>query len=108
MGVRSWRIVAMLSEKAPQGESFDEYIMDKPPVRTLRPKVDPPWKAHDEKANKSGQRATIMWVGKAIVGEDGQPTGMRTKGACYHGEWDRNKRTAMACRSFRMERSTKA
>jgi hypothetical protein len=74
--------------------------MDKPPLRTLRPKVDPPWKAHDEKANKSGQRGMIMWVGKTIVGEDGAPTGQRTKGASYHGEWHRNKKNGYGVQVF--------
>lgn len=36
---------------------------------------------------KPEQRATIYWVGKAIVGEDGRKTESRMKGASYRGEW---------------------
>jgi len=37
--------------------------------------------------------ATIYWVGKAIMGEDGRPTEQRTKGASYRGEWLHNSKT---------------
>jgi hypothetical protein len=39
---------------------------------------------------KAGQRGTIYWVGKAIIGEDGRETGERSKGASYRGEWLNN------------------
>lgn len=65
-----------------------------------RPKQDPPWKEHDEKANKSGSRSTIYWVGKTIVGEDGLPTGGHTKGANYHGEWHGNKKNGYGVQVF--------
>merc|ERR1719491_2618889 len=65
-------------------------------------KVDPLWRTHDAKAQKSGQRGTIYWVGKSIMGEDGgAPTGARSKGASYHGEWDSNKKNGYgACEPF--------
>lgn len=62
-------------------------------ARTMRPKAEPLWKLHDAKAQKSGRRGAIYWVGKAIMGEDGQPTGARSKGASYHGEWADDKKT---------------
>lgn len=62
-------------------------------LRTMRPKIDPLWKTHDMKANKQGQRSTISWVGRSIVGEDGLATGQRAKGASYHGEWGENKKS---------------
>jgi len=61
-------------------------------LRTMRPKTEPLWRTHDLKAQKAGQRGTIYWVGKSIVGEDGGATGQRTKGASYHGEWGGNKK----------------
>jgi len=59
---------------------------------TMKPKTQPLWRSHDVKAQKAGQRSTIYWVGKNIVGEDGQHTGARLKGASYNGEWDNNKK----------------
>lgn len=69
-------------------------------VRTQRPKTDPLWKLHDAKANKAGQRGTIYWVGRAIIGEDGAPTGQRTKGANYHGEWGNNQKHGYGVQVF--------
>mmetsp|Transcript_33251 Transcript_33251/g.71264 ORF Transcript_33251/g.71264 Transcript_33251/m.71264 type:complete len:410 (-) Transcript_33251:122-1351(-) len=68
--------------------------------RTFRPKTEPLWKLHDSKANKTGSRGTIYWVGKAIIGEDGEPTGQRTKGANYHGEWSGNKKHGYGVQVF--------
>lgn len=68
--------------------------------RTQRPKTEPLWKTHDFKANKAGQRGTIYWVGRAIVGEDGLATGQRTKGANYHGEWGSNKKHGYGVQVF--------
>mmetsp|Transcript_5957 Transcript_5957/g.14142 ORF Transcript_5957/g.14142 Transcript_5957/m.14142 type:complete len:390 (+) Transcript_5957:36-1205(+) len=62
--------------------------------RTLRPgSTEPLWRTHDRKAQKAGQRNTIYWVGKSIVGEDGAATGARIKGTSYSGEWDDNKKS---------------
>jgi len=58
------------------------------------------WKKHDIKANKAGQRGTIYWVGKAIIGEDGQPDGSRAAGASYHGEWSDNKKNGYGVQVF--------
>jgi hypothetical protein len=88
------------SQGEPYGDNSMVAMTRKPDNFHCRTKVDPPWKAHDAKAQKSGQRSTIMWVGKAIVGEDGQPTGQRTKGASYHGEWDRNKKNGYGVQVF--------
>lgn len=64
-------------------------------------KTTPLWRTHDAKAQKSGQRGTIYWVGKSIMGEDGgAPTGQRTKGASYHGEWDCNKKNGYGVQIF--------
>jgi len=62
--------------------------------KTMTPKIrkEPLWRTHDAKAQKTGQRGTIYWVGKSIVGEDGQPTGARLRGASYNGEWQDNKK----------------
>lgn len=67
---------------------------------TRRPKVQPLWKTHDAKANKAGQRGTIYWVGKAIIGEDGQPDGSRAGGASYHGEWTENQKYGYGVQVF--------
>jgi len=61
-------------------------------LRTTKPKTEPLWKKHDAKANKAGQRGTIYWVGKSIMGEDGLHTGGHARGANYHGEWLNNKK----------------
>jgi hypothetical protein len=68
--------------------------------RTRKPKTEPLWKHHDAKANKAGQRGTIYWVGKAIVGEDGQHTGGREFGASYHGEWTNNRKNGYGVQVF--------
>lgn len=59
---------------------------------TARPKTEPLWRLHDAKAQKSGQRGTIYWVGRSLVGEDGQKTGEKAQGASYNGEWHDNKK----------------
>eukprot|EP00747_Dinoflagellata_sp_TGD_P163304 gnl/TRDRNA2_/TRDRNA2_181841_c0_seq1.p1 gnl/TRDRNA2_/TRDRNA2_181841_c0~~gnl/TRDRNA2_/TRDRNA2_181841_c0_seq1.p1 ORF type:complete len:389 (-),score=86.48 gnl/TRDRNA2_/TRDRNA2_181841_c0_seq1:214-1380(-) len=46
----------------------------------------------EQNAKRGGQRGTIYWVGKAIIGEDGSDTGTRSKGASYHGEWGDDKK----------------
>jgi len=76
------------------GESY------KGPATLTKTKVDPPWRTHDAKAQKSGQRGTIYWVGKSIMGEDGSHTGQRTKGASYHGEWGSNKKNGYGVQVF--------
>jgi len=63
-------------------------------------KPDPLWRKHDAKAQKTGQRGTIYWVGKSIVGEDGQHTGQRAKGASYHGEWGSDKKNGYGVQVF--------
>eukprot|EP00429_Kryptoperidinium_foliaceum_P021008 CAMPEP_0176139046 /NCGR_PEP_ID=MMETSP0120_2-20121206/70640_1 /TAXON_ID=160619 /ORGANISM="Kryptoperidinium foliaceum, Strain CCMP 1326" /LENGTH=410 /DNA_ID=CAMNT_0017475013 /DNA_START=17 /DNA_END=1249 /DNA_ORIENTATION=+ len=73
-------------------DSMSASIMRSGMGRTLRPKTEPLWRSHDAKAQKNGQRGTIYWVGKAIMGEDGSATGQRKKGASYHGEWGDNKK----------------
>lgn len=65
-----------------------------------KPKTEPLWKTHDQKANKAGQRGTIYWVGKAIVGEDGLPDGGHKRGASYHGEWTDNKKNGYGVQVF--------
>lgn len=60
--------------------------------KTGKPKTDPLWRTHDLKAQKAGQRGTIYWVGKSIMGEDGVKTSVRAKGASYHGEWNADKK----------------
>merc|ERR1719454_1564259 len=70
------------------------------PLYTGKPKVEPLWKKHDAKANKAGQRGTIYWVGKAIIGEDGQPDGSRAAGASYHGEWTDNRKNGYGVQVF--------
>merc|ERR1719160_1044713 len=67
---------------------------------TRKPKVEPLWKKHDTMAQKAGQRGTIYWVGKAIIGEDGSFTGERCKGASYHGEWVDNKKNGYGVQVF--------
>jgi len=66
----------------------------------MRPKTEPLWRAHDAKAQKSGQRGTIYWVGRNIMGEDGMPTGQKTKGASYHGEWGNNRKHGYGVQIF--------
>lgn len=69
--------------------------------RTAKPtKTQPLWRLHDEKAQKTGQRGTIYWVGKAIMGEDGSDSGVHTKGASYHGEWTGNKKNGYGVQVF--------
>jgi len=58
------------------------------------------WRTHDLKAHKHGQRSTIYWVGKSIMGEDGSHTGQRSKGASYHGEWTMNKKNGYGVQVF--------
>mmetsp|Transcript_13521 Transcript_13521/g.31814 ORF Transcript_13521/g.31814 Transcript_13521/m.31814 type:complete len:326 (+) Transcript_13521:136-1113(+) len=65
----------------------EDTIVSKPARKPAR------WHEHDAKAQKHGQRGTIYWVGKSIIGEDGQPTGLRSMGASYHGEWADNKKS---------------
>jgi len=74
--------------------------MREPTFRTMRPKTDPLWKSHDFKAQKSGQRATVYWVGKSIIGEDGSHSGKFTNGASYHGEWNHNKKSGYGVQVF--------
>lgn len=70
-------------------------------TRTIRqPRATPLWRVHDGKAQKSGQRRTIYWVGKSIMGEDGSDTGVRTTGANYHGEWHDNKKSGYGVQVF--------
>lgn len=68
--------------------------------RPLRPKTEPLWRISDAKAQKRGQRSTIYWVGKGIIGEDGAPTGERAKGASYHGEWGNNQKHGYGVQVF--------
>mmetsp|Transcript_7155 Transcript_7155/g.14770 ORF Transcript_7155/g.14770 Transcript_7155/m.14770 type:complete len:400 (+) Transcript_7155:48-1247(+) len=72
--------------------SFDEAARTYVPIATMKPKTQPLWRTHDSKAQKAGQRNTIYWVGKNIIGEDGQANGARLKGASYNGEWHDNKK----------------
>jgi len=65
-----------------------------------RVKTEPLWKKHDTMAQKAGQRGTIYWVGKAIVGEDGRPDGTHAAGASYHGEWVDNKKNGYGVQVF--------
>lgn len=65
-----------------------------------REKATPLWRTHNEKAQKSGQRGAIYWVGKALVGEDAAPTGQRAKGASYYGEWNDNKKSGYGVQTF--------
>lgn len=67
---------------------------------TRKMKTEPFWKKHDTMAQKSGQRGTIYWVGKAIIGEDGQHDGSRAAGASYHGEWSDNKKHGYGVQVF--------
>eukprot|EP00929_Paragymnodinium_shiwhaense_P043030 TRINITY_DN22181_c0_g1_i1.p1 TRINITY_DN22181_c0_g1~~TRINITY_DN22181_c0_g1_i1.p1 ORF type:complete len:408 (+),score=112.93 TRINITY_DN22181_c0_g1_i1:93-1316(+) len=60
--------------------------------RTLQPKYTPLWRTNEFKAQKTGQRGTIYWVGKSIIGEDGMATGDHRKGTSYHGEWGSDKK----------------
>lgn len=63
-------------------------------------RTEPLWRKHDAKAQKAGQRGTIYWVGKAIMGEDGQHTGQRAQGASYHGEWHGDKKNGYGVQVF--------
>jgi len=74
-----------------QGHALD---MTRYASKTKKPeaKKEPLWRTHDAKAQKTGQRGTIYWVGKSIIGEDGQPTGVHLRGASYNGEWQDNKK----------------
>merc|ERR1719160_1232464 len=67
---------------------------------TRKPKTEPLWKKHDIKANKAGQRGTIYWVGRSIIGEDGTKTGDHTKGQSYQGEWANNKKNGYGVQVF--------
>lgn len=60
--------------------------------RTQKPKYVPLSTLNDLKAQKTGQRGTIYWVGRSIIGEDGLPTGEHRKGTSYHGEWGSDKK----------------
>lgn len=81
-------------------ESVRSEDFSTPAGRTMKPKTTPLWRTHDAKAQKTGQRRTIYWVGKSIIGEDGSDTGARTKGASYHGEWHDNKKTGYGIQVF--------
>lgn len=71
------------------------------PANFTRPKkVEAPWRLHDRKSQKEGQRSTIHWVGKAIIGEDNKPTGERTRGASYHGEWQGDKKNGYGIQTY--------
>lgn len=67
---------------------------------TTKARPTPLWKINDAKANKTGQRGTIYWVGKSIMGEDGSFTGQRTSGASYDGEWHGNKKHGYGVQVF--------
>ncbi|CAE8711446.1 unnamed protein product [Polarella glacialis] len=69
-------------------------------LATMRPKKDAWWQVNDTKAMKSGQRGTIYWVGKAIMGEDGAKTGHHVKGCSYQGEWDNNQKNGYGVQVF--------
>jgi hypothetical protein len=84
--------------KATGGIDYTESFESR--VHTAKPKVEPLWKKHDAKAQKAGQRGTIYWVGKSIIGEDGQHTGERAQGASYHGEWTDNKKNGYGVQVF--------
>eukprot|EP00931_Biecheleriopsis_adriatica_P080488 TRINITY_DN5382_c0_g1_i2.p1 TRINITY_DN5382_c0_g1~~TRINITY_DN5382_c0_g1_i2.p1 ORF type:complete len:404 (+),score=95.12 TRINITY_DN5382_c0_g1_i2:83-1213(+) len=66
----------------------------------MKPKKEPLWRSHDAKAMKSGQRGTIYWVGKSIIGEDGAKTGACEKGASYQGEWHNNLKNGYGVQIF--------
>eukprot|EP00420_Gonyaulax_spinifera_P030891 CAMPEP_0197880474 /NCGR_PEP_ID=MMETSP1439-20131203/8270_1 /TAXON_ID=66791 /ORGANISM="Gonyaulax spinifera, Strain CCMP409" /LENGTH=391 /DNA_ID=CAMNT_0043500029 /DNA_START=51 /DNA_END=1226 /DNA_ORIENTATION=- len=81
-----------MASKSPSPEPmYDD--MGRSAGYTMKPKTQPLWRSHDAKAQKSGQRGTIYWVGKSIVGEDGQLTGQRSRGASYNGEWSDNRKS---------------
>jgi len=61
-------------------------------TRHTKPKTTPLWRTNDFKAQKTGQRGTIYWVGRSIIGEDGLATGDHKKGTSYHGEWGSDKK----------------
>lgn len=67
---------------------------------TMKPKSEQLWRVNDAKAMKSGQRGTIYWVGKSMIGEDGQKTGECEKGASYQGEWKDNKKNGYGVQVF--------
>jgi len=58
------------------------------------------WKTSHAKSFKHGNRSTIYWVGKKIVGEDNQPTGSRSQGASYHGEWKGDQKTGYGIQTY--------
>lgn len=64
------------------------------------PKPEPLWRHHDAKSHKHGNRSTIYWVGKKIVGEDNKYTGERNHGASYHGEWKGDSKTGYGIQTF--------
>eukprot|EP00933_Yihiella_yeosuensis_P042190 TRINITY_DN36725_c0_g1_i1.p1 TRINITY_DN36725_c0_g1~~TRINITY_DN36725_c0_g1_i1.p1 ORF type:complete len:399 (-),score=102.91 TRINITY_DN36725_c0_g1_i1:196-1392(-) len=82
------------------GELYPEEVEGEKKLSTMRPKMEPLWKKHDAKAMKSGQRGTIYWVGKSIVGEDGTQTGLHEKGASYQGEWNANRKNGYGVQVF--------
>lgn len=63
-------------------------------------KTEPLWRQHDLKSQKVGQRGTIYWVGKSILGEDGTATGGRAQGASYHGEWHGDKKNGYGIQMY--------
>jgi len=69
-------------------------------AQATQKKVEPLWRKNDAKANKAGQRGTIYWVGKTIIGEDGAPTGEHASGASYHGEWTENRKNGYGVQVF--------
>mmetsp|Transcript_105025 Transcript_105025/g.279444 ORF Transcript_105025/g.279444 Transcript_105025/m.279444 type:complete len:430 (-) Transcript_105025:44-1333(-) len=77
---------------SPEPIPFDEGTKLMTGATMRSSKTQPLWRHHDMKAQKAGQRSTIYWVGKSIMGEDNQATGGRLKGASYNGEWDNNKK----------------
>lgn len=83
--------VSMARTNSSSGSLFSDGYGSVGPGAT-RSRKEPLWRSHDLKAQKAGQRGTIYWVGRGIIGEDGSHTGQRMKGASYHGEWDDNKK----------------
>lgn len=61
---------------------------------------EPLWKMNDLKSKKHGQRGTIYWVGKAVLGEDKLPTSARATGTSYHGEWHGDKKHGYGLQTF--------
>lgn len=63
-------------------------------------KTCPLWRTNELKSHKEGNRRTIYWVGKALSGEDGKPTGARAPGASFHGEWSGDKKSGYGVQTY--------